>query len=136
MKRSYSELCKLKTFDERFRYLMLNGMVGETTFGSSRYLNQRLYHSNEWKEIQRVIRIRDKGNDLGIPGRPIMGYIYVHHLNPISVEDVAEGNPDILDPENLISVSFIVHSAIHYGDDSILLNDYIERRPNDTIPWR
>lgn len=136
MKKTYEELITLDSFEERFKYLKLNGKVGDKTFGSYRYLNQRFYTSDEWKEIQRYVRIRDLGNDLGVKGRPICGYIYVHHINPITIEDLLNKSSDLLDPNNLISSAFYTHNCIHYGDESILLCDFVERTPNDTIPWR
>ena len=134
--RTYSELIKLPTFEERYRYLKLDGNVCEDTFGHARYLNQVFYQSHEWKMFRRDIIIRDEGCDLGISNRVINDKIYIHHLNPITLEDIKNRDPKILDPENAIVVSFGTHQAIHYGDESLLHLDIAERRPNDTIPWR
>lgn len=134
--KTYSELCKLPTFEQRFRYLQLNGLVGKETFGYDRYLNQVFYHSPEWRRFRRDIIVRDNGCDLGIKDRQIIKSIYIHHLNPISLKDIELRNPSVLDPENAICVSFETHQAIHYGDESLLLLDVIERSPNDTCPWR
>lgn len=135
--RTYSELIKLPTFEERFLYLELGGKVGEDTFGFDRYLNQILYRSEEWKRIRREVIIRDNGCDLAIPDREIFGKIIVHHMNPISIEDIEEHNPDIFNPEYLITTIKATHDAIHYGDDSYIDNtEWHERTPNDTCPWR
>lgn len=134
--RTYSELILLPTFEERFRYLKLDGRVGEETFGLDRYLNQIFYTSDEWRKIRRDVIIRDNGCDLGILDREIQGLITVHHLNPISVEDILNRTEILLNPEYLISVSDITHKAIHYGDERLLITAPVERRPNDTCPWR
>lgn len=135
--KTYSELITLPTFEERFEYLKLSGSVGEETFGFDRYFNQKLYSSPEWKRVRREVIIRDNGCDLGIPDREIFGKILVHHMNPMCLEDIEEHNPDIFNPEYLISTTKETHDAIHYGDNSILLwNELIERKPNDTCPWR
>lgn len=137
--RTYSELIQLPTFEERFRYLKLDGRIGEDTFGSSRYLNQYFYTSDEWRTIRRDVIIRDKGCDLGMLDREIPDgvLITVHHLNPITMEDILNRSKFLLDPEYLICVTDITHKAIHYGDESLLLaTTPIERRPNDTCPWR
>lgn len=133
---TYSNLVELPTFAERFDYLALNGVVGESTFGGSRYLNQLFYNSKEWKEVRDVVIMRDEGCDLGCLDRPITGTIYIHHINPIRKEDILTRSWKVLDPENLICVSFNTHQAIHYGDRSILIPDLIERYPNDTCPWK
>ena len=132
----YSELIKLKTFEERFNYLKLDGIVGDLKFNGHRYLNQVLYKCPEWNDVRRKIILRDEGLDLGCPGYEIYGKILVHHLNPLSVEDVLERRRCVFDPENLITVSHKTHNAIHYGNDSILNNKIIERVPNDTCPWK
>lgn len=134
----YSELIKLQTFEERYEYLKLNGRVGEDTFGSSRYLNQSFYSSNEWRRFRRKIIIRDNGCDLGIEGREIPkgAKLFIHHINPISVDDLCENTDLLMDPENVICCSYNTHQAIHFGDESILSLDIVERKPNDTIPWR
>lgn len=134
--RTYSELKNLDSFEERFNYLKLNGQVGETTFGSRRYLNQLLYKSNKWMSVRDKVIIRDEGCDLGIPGREIGGKILVHHINPITIEDVTNNNPKVFDLENLITTSHITHEAIHYGDENLLIKDPIVRTANDTCPWK
>lgn len=134
--KTYSELILLPTFEERYRYLRLNGSVGSETFGGGRYLNQMFYHSSEWKNFRREVILRDNGCDLGIDSHRIVERIYIHHLNPISIEDIVNRNPKAIDLENAICVSFETHQAIHYGDESLLYLDYNERRPNDTCPWR
>lgn len=134
--RTYSELKNLDSFEERFNYLKLNGQVGENTFGSRRYLNQLLYKSNKWMSVRDKVIIRDEGCDLGIPGREICGKILVHHINPITIEDVANNNPKVFDLENLITTSHITHEAIHYGDENLLIKDPIVRTANDTCPWK
>ena len=135
--RTYSELIKLPTFEERFEYLKLDGRVGEDTFGFDRYFNQAMYHSPEWKEIRRMVLVRDEGCDLAIPDREIYGKILVHHMNPISLKDIEEHNSDIFDPEFLITVSKQTHDAIHYGDESLLTeSEPVTRTEDDTIPWR
>lgn len=136
MIKTYSHLSRLKTFKERFEYLKLDGRVGDETFGSHRYLNQRLYKSREWRQLRRKIIVRDEGCDLGFSDRPIRGYIYIHHLNPITIEDILERRPCVFDPENLISISFDTHNALHYGGADSEPEEYVERRPNDTCPWR
>lgn len=135
--RTYTELSKLKTFDERFKYLLLHGKIGIESFGYDRYLNQIFYKSPQWKKLRDQIILRDNGSDLGLMDYPILGRVIIHHLNPISVDDVLDGNPDVFNPEYLICVSHKTHNAIHYGiDDYIKEYKIVERRPNDTIPWR
>lgn len=134
--KTYSELLKLKTFEERYQYLRLKGKVGEETFGSDRYLNQVVYRSPEWKHIRNEVIIRDNGCDLGIDDRAIGGRIYIHHMNPINKEDILNRTEYLLNPEYLISVSKTTHDAIHYGDESLLILEPIERTKNDTCPWR
>ena len=136
MNRSYLELIELKTFEDRFDYLRLDGIVGVETFGSSRQLNQALYRSYEWKKIRDMIILRDNGCDLGIEGRDIFQQPYIHHLNPITKKQILDRDPILFDPNNLITVSYQTHQAIHYGDKSILLLDPIERFANDVAPWR
>lgn len=137
MIRTYSELIQLGSFDERFNYLKLHGNVGYETFGFDRYLNQKFYKSAEWKHIRDIVIVRDMGCDMALRGYDIGGKIIIHHMNPMSIEDL-EMNPSLLlDPEFLVCVSQETHNAIHYGDDSILnKNKFEERVPNDTIPWR
>lgn len=132
----YNELKRLATFQERFDYLRIGGQVGLDTFGYDRYLNQQFYMSADWKHIRDIVVIRDRGLDLGIEGREILGKTFIHHMNPVSMEDIVNGNSCLLNPEFLISTSFETHNAIHYGDASLLPKDPIERKPNDTIPWR
>lgn len=136
MNRSYSELILFKTFEERYQYLKLGGIVGNETFGVDRYLNQILYRSEEWKRVRREVIIRDCGRDLGLDGFDIHGRIIVHHMNPITIDDVVKRRPHIFDPEYLISTSHNTHNAIHYGDESLLILAPIERTKNDTCPWK
>lgn len=134
--RSYSELMRLETFEERFEYLKLSAKVGIDTFGNDRYLNQVFYRSPEWKYFRRQMLMRDNGNDLGVEDHPICSRVELHHINPITVEQIQNRDPCLLDPENVICVSPNTHKAIHYGDASLLPHDPIERRPNDTCPWK
>ena len=134
--RSYSQMIILPTFQERFEYLKLDGIVGEDTFGYDRYLNQNFYHSPEWKRIRDQVIVRDNGCDLGIDGYYIRGKIYIHHMNPISARDLLFHSDLALDPEYLICVSKDTHNAIHYGDASKLQREPIIRKPNDTCPWK
>ena len=136
-KKTYSELMELNTFEERFNYLKLDGRVGEDTFGWDRYLNQMLYKSNRWiTDTRPRIIARDNGRDLGIEGREIMGKIIVHHINPVTADDILNDRPIVHDPENLISVSHLTHNAIHYSNEDILIKDPIVRSKNDTCPWK
>lgn len=135
MKRSYTELSKLKTFEDRFNYLKLNGKVGNETFGYDRYLNQIFYKSQKWKRARDKVIIRDNGCDLGIDGYQINDKIIIHHMNPISLEDIETGSNVIYDPEYLICVSDNTHNAIHFGNDNILEKNIIERKPGDTKLW-
>lgn len=135
--RTYSELISIPTFEERFEYLKLDGTIGEETFGFDRYLNQQLYHSPEWRSLRNKIIIRDDGCDLAIPDRKIFGRVIIHHMNPITIEDIENNNPDIFNPEYLITTFKMTHDAIHYGDESLLiLSEPVIRTENDTIPWR
>ena len=134
--RTYSELITLPTFMERYKYLRIGGTVGTDTFGFDRYLNQVFYKSEEWKSIRRHVIIRDCGCDLGIEGHEIHERILIHHINPISEEDILDRSDFLLNPEYLISTSHRTHNAIHYGDDSILIDVPLERRKNDTCPWK
>jgi len=136
MIRTYSELIKLPTFEDRFNYLDLRGTVGQGTFGYARYLNQTLYKSKEWKRFRNGIILRDNGCDLGIDDRPLFDHIIIHHLNTLTEEDILNRSNKIFDPENVICTCLKTHNAIHYGDISSVTNDYIERKPNDTCPWR
>lgn len=134
--KTYSELIQLPTFIQRYRYLKLTGQVGEDTFGYDRYLNQILYHSSEWRRFRRDIIIRDNGCDLGCDGYEITGQIIIHHINPITLKDIEQRNPMILDPENVISTIHNTHNAIHYGDESLLMTEPLVRTKNDTCPWK
>lgn len=134
--KTYSDLILLPTFEERYRYLRLHGRVGEATFGFDRYLNQVLYRSQRWKSIRDYVIIRDNGCDLGIEGREIHGPILVHHMNPLTTYDIEHETDFLLNPEYLISTILATHNAIHYGDESLLMLNPIERRKNDTCPWR
>lgn len=137
LNKSYEELLELDSFEERFRYLKLNGSVGVDTFGYDRYMNQMFYKSAEWKRVRAYVISRDMGCDLGVSDRPINGKIYIHHINPIDRNDIVYSTEKLLDPNNLICVSFETHNAIHYGDESILKsNTIIERKPNDMCPWK
>lgn len=135
--RSYSELIRLNTFDERYQYLCLKGNVGDTTFGVDRYLNQILYKDKRWKKTRNFVIIRDNGCDLAMDGYEIYNRIYIHHMNPITVEDVLNVNEDALfNPEYLICVSFNTHQAIHYANENILPTLPTERKKGDTCLWR
>lgn len=133
--RCYRDLKQLPTFQERFDYLKLNGKVGEETFGFDRYFNQRFYRSKEWKDIRNYVIARDRGCDLAIFDREIFGKVLIHHMNPISLDDIRHSSDYLLDPEYLICVSKQTHDAIHYGDSSLLILEPIVRKPNDTILW-
>ena len=134
--KSYSECILLPTFLERFRYLQIGGYVGKETFGYDRYLNQILYRTPEWKRFRRDMILRDNGCDLAYDGYEIHGNILVHHINPITVEDVINRNPCIFDPDNVICTSLNTHNAIHYSDESILITEPVVRTPYDTCPWK
>lgn len=136
--RTYSELITLPTFEERYRYLRLGGRIGEETFGFDRYLNQAFYKSDEWLAIRDFVITRDMGCDLASPDREIPDgvRILVHHINPITMDDIIHRSKYLLDPEYLISTIKNTHDAIHYGDESILFSEPVERRKNDTCPWR
>ena len=134
--RTYSELIKLPTFEERFQYLKLDGDVGVETFGFDRYLNQAFYSSDEWKSIRNQVIIRDNGCDLGIEGREIYKRIIIHHMNPITKEDLLYRTEYLLNPEYMICTMKNTHDAIHYGDESLLFSVPKERASNDTCPWR
>ena len=135
--RTYSELITLPKFEERYEYLKLNGVVGEETFGFDRYLNQEFYQRDkEWLRIRDYVIIRDQGCDLGIEGREIRGKIIVHHMNPITKDDLLKRTEFLLNPEYLICTLKSTHDAIHYGDENLLMKGPVERKPNDTCPWR
>jgi hypothetical protein len=133
--RSYSELRQLDTIEDRFRYLSLRGEVGQTTFGYDRWINQQFYTSRQWRNIRNHVIARDVGRDLGIEGFEIHDRIYIHHMNPMMVEEITAGDPKILDPEFLISVTHKTHNAIHYGDEGLLPKPIIDRAPGDTMLW-
>ena len=134
--KSYTELSKLKTFNDRFNYLKLDGVVGEETFGYDRILNQVLYKSAKWRKVRDKVLIRDNGNDLGIEGHQINGRAIIHHMNPITVDDVLKEREWIFDPEYLITVSDLTHKAIHYSNENILPKEPVERTQNDTCLWK
>lgn len=136
MSKCYSELMSLPTFIERYRYLKLNGIVGEDTFGFKRWLNQVLYTSSDWKSFRREIARRDNGCDLAVPGFEVYGPVIVHHIVPITYEDVINRSKCLFDPENAILTQLGTHNAIHYGDESLLNIAPVERTPNDTCPWK
>lgn len=133
--RCYSELVQCQSFEERFDYLMLDGRVGVATFGFDRYMNQTFYRSREWRDIRRAVLIRDEGCDLGVFGYEIPQNPLIHHMNPITAEDISDRVEWILDPEFLITTSYATHNAIHYGDKSTLPTPFAERQPNDTKLW-
>lgn len=134
--KTYSELITFSTFEDRFEYLQLKGIVGQETFGFDRYLNQILYNSKEWKHLRNEIIVRDNGCDLALEGFEIHCRILIHHINPITIDDVIKRREIVFDPENLICVTHNTHNAIHYGDKSLLITGPIERRANDTCPWK
>lgn len=137
MVRTYTELSKLKTFEERFVYLQLNGQVGEATFGFDRFVNQAFYRSPQWKMLRAKIIVRDNGCDLGIEGREIFRKPLIHHMNPINLKDILDQTEYLLNPDYLITVSHDTHNAIHYGDENLLIpSEPVVRQPYDTCPWR
>lgn len=133
--RTYTRLCDFSTLEDRFEYLRLDGAVGEELFGYARYLNQEFYHSAEWRDVKQRVVIRDQGYDLGVPGWKIVGNIYVHHMNPIMLEQLLNNDPAMLDPELLISCSYNTHQAITWGNKALLPKPIVVRRPGDTCPW-
>lgn len=136
-KLSYSELVRFNTFEERFKYLKLDGELFGKTFGSYRYENQKFYMSYEWRKFRRDIILRDGGCDLGLPGFPIAGKIIIHHLNPITLDDILNRSDLLMNPENVICVQKETHNAIHFGgEQSPLTEEFCERKPYDTCPWR
>ena len=137
MIKSYTELSRLPTFEERFEYLKLNGHVGEITFGWRRYLNQVFYKSEEWKKIRRRVIIRDGGCDLGVEGFDVMDkFIVIHHINPLTTEDIEKHSPFLVSLDYLICCTDTTHKAIHYGNKDLLITGPTIRTKNDTIPWR
>lgn len=133
--RTYSELRRIETFEERFEYLSLKGVVGESTFGFDRYMNQRFYQSTQWREIRHHVIVRDLGCDLGIEGRDIHARLIIHHMNPMTPQDIMGDDDSILDPQFLITTQHSTHNAIHYGDKRLLPRQLVERRPGDTKLW-
>lgn len=136
MIRTYTELSRLTTFKERYQYLKLNGSVGTDTFGFDRYMNQNFYRSREWKSVRDQVIVRDCGCDLGVEGYEIRGRIYIHHMNPILLEDIENRTEFLLNPEYLITTTHNTHNAIHYGDESLITMEPIVRTKNDTCPWK
>lgn len=135
--RSYSELIQLPTIEERYQYLKLVGEVGSMTFGSSRFLNQQFYSSRLWKDVRNEVILRDQSCDLGIPDYELYDHVTIHHINPISIDDVKDENWDkLLNPENLITTSYNTHKAIHFGNNAMLPRKPLERSPGDTCLWR
>ena len=135
MIRTYSELRRLPTFEERYDYLVLHGEVGKSTFGFDRYVNQQFYTSTEWRQLRHFIIARDNGCDLGIPGHDIHDRIIIHHMTPMTVAHIEDGDASILDPEYLISTTFRTHNAIHYGDKRLLPKPHVPRKLGDTKLW-
>ena len=135
MNRSFTDFRRLSTFEERFKYLKLHGQVGQATFGHERYLNQAFYTSREWRTVRQEVIVRDRACDMGIEGYDIHSGLYIHHMNPMTIEDIESGNPDILDPEFLITVTLATHNAIHYGNENLLPRPVVERKPGDTKLW-
>lgn len=133
--RTYSELRRIETFEDRFKYLSLRGQVGAATFGFDRYINQDFYHSRQWADIRHHVIARDSGCDLGVDGYEIYDRVIIHHMNPMTVDDIVEGSSDILDPEFLITTTHRTHNAIHYGDEKLLPRRLVERKPGDTKLW-
>lgn len=133
--RNYSDLCRIQTFEERYHYLKLDGAVGDITFGHDRWLNQQFYTSAQWRELRHYVIARDEGCDLAWPEFPIQTRLFIHHMNPMTADQVAHGEEVILDPNFLITVSHRTHNAIHYGDESQLPRIFVERRPGDTKLW-
>lgn len=134
--KTYSELITLPTFEERYRYLRLGGRVGEETFGFDRWLNQKFYRDPEWLRVRDIVIIRDNGCDLAMPDREIRTRVLVHHMNPITKEDILRRSEFLLNPEYLICTIKNTHDAIHYGDESLLITAPVERTRNDTCPWK
>jgi len=133
----YSDLVKLNTFEDRYNYLRLDGIVGKDTFGFDRYLNQKLYQSGEWKRVRDQVIVRDNACDLGVSNHDLYGRVYVHHMNPINVSDIEKSSDYLLNPEYLICVSMDTHNAIHYGNEGLLnKNKIVTRESNDTCPWK
>ncbi len=136
MTRTYTDLRRMRTLEERFDYLALGGEVGVSTFGFDRWVNQMFYRSTEWRQVRDIVIARDNGLDMGTPDVPIRGAHVIHHMNPLTMADIEDATDNLLDPEFLISVALRTHNAIHFGDISLLPQPYVERTPGDTIPWR
>ena len=135
MIRSYSDLRRLESFEDRWRYLSLRGMVGQSTFGFDRYINQKFYTSKEWRQVRSHIITRDEGCDLGIPGYEIHSRLVIHHMNPLTVSQLVRDDDSIFDPEYLITTTHQTHNAIHYGDEKLLAKPFVERAAGDTKLW-
>lgn len=133
--RSYSEMLTYRTFEDRYDYLSLRGSVGRSTFGFDRYVNQKFYTSSEWRQIRHDVIVRDNGCDLAMDGYDIQDRLLIHHMNPVSIDDITDRNYDILDPEFLITTTHLTHNAIHFGDKSLLRKPHVERRAGDTKLW-
>lgn len=133
--RTYSELVRLESLQDRYNYLALKGRVGDKTFGFDRYINQKFYQSNQWRNLRSHIITRDQGCDLGVDGYDIHSGLYIHHMNPMTVRDIVDGDDSIFDPEYLITTTLSTHNAIHYGDDKLLTKILVPRRPGDTKLW-
>lgn len=134
--RTYSELIRLSTFEERYQYLRLSGLVGTETFGFDRFINQNFYRSREWKAVRDFVIVRDNGCDLAMKGYDIRGKILIHHMNPVTIKDIQENSAFLMEPEYLISTTLSTHNAVHYGDESLLIQEPIKRSKNDTCPWK
>lgn len=136
--RTYSELSKLSSYEDRFNYLKLDGVVGESTFGFERWLNQILYHDKDWRRIRNIVITRDCGHDLAMPSKDfeIIGAVYVHHMNPITADDIRDNREYVLNPELLVCCSYSTHQGIHFGKDFLVKRAIVERTPYDTCPWR
>lgn len=135
MKRSYRELRRMSDFRDRFKYLALHGEVGRETFGFDRYLNQQFYKSSEWRQARNDVIVRDNGCDLGVESHPIVGKILVHHINPLTPDDIIHSTDYLFDPDNLICCTIRTHNAIHFGDESLLPKPFVERQQGDTKLW-
>jgi len=131
----YSVLAQYHTLEDRFKYLKLHGVVGDPTFGFERHLNQVFYRSRDWRQVRNFVIDRDRGCDLGVTGWDIHSSVYIHHMNPMTVQQIVDGDPVILDPEYLITVAFKTHNAIHYGDEKLLPQVFVDRKPGDTRLW-
>lgn len=135
VRRRYSELRRIETFEDRFRYLSLAGQVGEATFGFDRWINQTFYRSREWKLVREQVIVRDNGCDLGIDGYEIHSRLLIHHMNPLTQDQIRHGDDSIIDPQYLITTTHQTHNAIHYGDESLLPRPFVPRRRGDTKLW-